>query len=160
MAGMIIFIMNLCVPMILYFQLISQTLYPVLLAVIEAFNGNDVHGISLDPDFTKFSYSYTCIIIFVILFFLTMKKNLSIFMKINSFGVIPICIIVVFIIGIGFYSLTNTHYVFTDRNQQLDETTSYISLFNIKFPPLMGMLGGGFYLHNISLPIIRNSKNP
>lgn len=24
----------------------------------------------------------------------------------------------------------------------------------------MGMLGGGFYLHNISLPIVRNSKNP
>ena len=24
----------------------------------------------------------------------------------------------------------------------------------------MGILGGGFYLHNISLPIYRNSKNP
>jgi hypothetical protein len=24
----------------------------------------------------------------------------------------------------------------------------------------MGILGGGYYLHNISLPIIRNSKNP
>ena len=24
----------------------------------------------------------------------------------------------------------------------------------------IGILGGGFYLHNISLPIYRNSKNP
>lgn len=24
----------------------------------------------------------------------------------------------------------------------------------------MGILGGGFYLHNISIPIYRNSKNP
>lgn len=24
----------------------------------------------------------------------------------------------------------------------------------------MGILGGGYYLHNITLPIIRNSKNP
>jgi hypothetical protein len=28
------------------------------------------------------------------------------------------------------------------------------------FPPLMGILGGGYYLHNIMLPIIRNAKNP
>lgn len=24
----------------------------------------------------------------------------------------------------------------------------------------MGILGGGFYFHNISLPVIRNAKNP
>ena len=24
----------------------------------------------------------------------------------------------------------------------------------------MGILGGGYYLHNISLPVYRNSKNP
>jgi amino acid permease len=30
----------------------------------------------------------------------------------------------------------------------------------MSFPPLMGLLGGGFYFHNISLPVIRNSRNP
>lgn len=28
------------------------------------------------------------------------------------------------------------------------------------YPHLLGILGGGYYLHNISLPIFRNSKNP
>lgn len=33
-------------------------------------------------------------------------------------------------------------------------------MFDKGFPSLMGILGGGYYLHNITLPIIRNSKNP
>jgi hypothetical protein len=33
-------------------------------------------------------------------------------------------------------------------------------LFSTNFAPLMGILGGGYYLHNIMLPIIRNAKNP
>mmetsp|Transcript_3683 Transcript_3683/g.5551 ORF Transcript_3683/g.5551 Transcript_3683/m.5551 type:complete len:115 (+) Transcript_3683:422-766(+) len=35
-----------------------------------------------------------------------------------------------------------------------------IILFASNYSPLMGILGGGYYLHNISLPIYRNSKNP
>ena len=37
---------------------------------------------------------------------------------------------------------------------------AYITLASSSFPPLMGILGGGFYFHNISLPVIRNSRNP
>jgi hypothetical protein len=37
---------------------------------------------------------------------------------------------------------------------------SQIILFGGSYNHLMGILGGGFYLHNISLPIYRNSKNP
>jgi hypothetical protein len=33
-------------------------------------------------------------------------------------------------------------------------------LFNVKFAPLMGILGGGYYLHNITLPIMKNAKYP
>lgn len=28
------------------------------------------------------------------------------------------------------------------------------------FGSLMGILGGGYYLHNITLPIIKNNRNP
>jgi hypothetical protein len=28
------------------------------------------------------------------------------------------------------------------------------------YAKLMGILGGGFYFHNISLPVIRGNKNP
>lgn len=33
-------------------------------------------------------------------------------------------------------------------------------MFGSGYGSLMGILGGGFYLHNISLPIYRNSKYP
>lgn len=36
----------------------------------------------------------------------------------------------------------------------------YIKLFSSEYPPLMGILGGGFYLHNIALPITSKSANP
>jgi hypothetical protein len=67
----------------------------------------------------------------------------------------------------GFYALTNTTFVYSKSKfeeyiieEAIDPTTSYlayISLFQKHFAPLMGILGGGFYLHNISLPIIRNN---
>ncbi len=37
---------------------------------------------------------------------------------------------------------------------------AYLTLTSISFPPLMGILGGGFYFHNISLPVIRNAERP
>ena len=35
--GMVAFIMNLFVPVILFFQLLAQNLFPIILAIIEAF---------------------------------------------------------------------------------------------------------------------------
>jgi hypothetical protein len=35
-----------------------------------------------------------------------------------------------------------------------------LALFGSNIGPLIGTLGGGYYLHNISLPIYRNSKRP
>jgi hypothetical protein len=37
---------------------------------------------------------------------------------------------------------------------------SNIVLISSRYPHLLGILGGGYYLHNISIPILRNSKNP
>jgi len=45
---------------------------------------------------------------------MTLRKDLSLFIKMNSFGVIFICIIVVFILGMGFFSISNTVYVYSE----------------------------------------------
>ena len=45
-----------------------------------------------------------------ILFVVTSKKDLAIFVKINTFGVIFVFIIVIFILSCGFYSISNTDY--------------------------------------------------
>jgi len=44
---------------------------------------------------------------------ITAYKNIQIFVKINSFGVIFIMIILVSIIGIGIYGLATTQYTYS-----------------------------------------------
>ncbi len=101
---------------------------------------------------------------------MTMPRDTSIYNKINSFGVFFIIIIIIFQMGVGFYSLTNTEY--TSDKQKYDDYLAekaagqpvnylaYVALFSSPFAPLMGTLGGGFYCHNITLSICRNSRKP
>jgi hypothetical protein len=104
---MILFILNLCIPIIIYFQLLSQNLYPILLVI----TGKHVDQIETNVNFSEFSYSYTCIIVMLILIGLTLIKNLSIFVKMNTFGVVFVTMIIIFVVGVGIYALTNTNFV-------------------------------------------------
>lgn len=106
---MVCFIINFSVPIILFFQLLAQDLYPVILYFVEKVTGED-RPIEHDTDWSQFSYSYTCIIIFVIAFTMTAPKDTSLYNKINSFGVVFIIIIILFTCALGIYSLTNTNY--------------------------------------------------
>lgn len=83
-------------------------LYPILLALTQE---NEADEISLDPNFKEFSYSYTCLMVAIILYIVTLKKDLSIFIRINSYGVLFTLTIISFVIGVGVYSLINTNFV-------------------------------------------------
>lgn len=105
---MVIFILNLCIPIILYFQLLAQNLFPIILA----FAGSD-KPLNTNVDFGEFSYSWTCIIVMIIMMGMTSIRNLRVFVTINTYGVIFIFMILAFIIGVGIYSFTNTSFTFT-----------------------------------------------
>lgn len=95
---------------------------------------------------------------------MTLKKDMSIFIKINSFGVFFTILIVSFIFIMGFYSMSHTqyHYVLTytdDTPKVYPDNSKTLQLFSIDFAPLLGLLSGGFYLHNITIPILKNAKN-
>lgn len=163
--GMVVFIVNLLVPIIIYIQLLAQTLYPNLLLIDNAINGTDR---KINPktfknlDFTHMSYTWTCFIVFFGVFLVTMRKDLEIFIKLNFFGAWMIFVVIAFVLGYGFIAFSNTKYEFVMGSPpKMDFHTDkrYISLFNYSFAPLMGMLGGGYYLHNISIPIARTAKN-
>lgn len=61
-------------------------------------------------DFHEFNYSWTCFIILGVLLILTAKKDLGVFVKINTIGVIFVIIVILFVLGVGFYSFSNTHF--------------------------------------------------
>lgn len=162
--GMILFIMMLTIPIVIFFQLLAQFLYPIILVIIELSNGKN-----LPLDFTSiiwnsFSYTWTCIIIFAYLFALTAIRDISIFIKINTYGVVFAIIIISFIIVNGIHALSTAEFNIVTTNSGAaaidDSKVATIYLFSSGYAPLMGILGGGFYLHNISLPIYRKSKNP
>lgn len=130
--------------------------------MIELVNGED-KPITTGIDFSEFSYSWTCFIVMGIVFLLTLKKNLGIFVKLNTYGVIAVCVVIIFICGVGIYSLTNTKYVFTVGGPihpvPAESGESNIEMFKKGFGHLMGILGGGYYLHNISLTIVKNNRH-
>jgi len=109
--GMSLFIMMLFIPIIIFFQLMAQFLFPVILFVIELFTGDD-RSMTLDMDFGEFSYSWTCVLVFIIMFALTARKDLSIFIKINTFGVVFTMIIITFILVVGIWGLAAGGYTY------------------------------------------------
>lgn len=168
-VGMICFCINLYVPILIFFQLLAQNLFPILLVIVELFTGNN-REIDLKPDWGNFSYTWCCVIIYVLVFGMTAIRDLQIFVRINSYGVIFITLVILFICGMGFYAFGNTSYTTNQTTfdtylteSEVDPSIPYlafVALFGKQFAKLMGILGGGFYFHNISLPVIRGNRNP
>eukprot|EP00347_Sterkiella_histriomuscorum_P014790 403359515 len=136
--------------------------YPSILVILNS----DVTApaIDLQPDFEKFSYSYTCIILLVVLFILSLKKDMKVFIRISSIGVVFTLMIIFFIFSIGFDSIATTDFTLVntltpEMLKQENSDTRYLQLYSLQFAPLMGMMSGGFYLHNLSIPILKNSED-
>lgn len=98
--------------------------------------------------------------------YITSKKDLSIFIKLVSFGTFFIVSLILFIIGYGIYGFSNTDYVISathtyEVNNYYSEDTDvrYIYLFNNNFSTLAGMLGIGYFLHTLSIPIVKNNQH-
>lgn len=88
---------------------------------------------------------------------------MGIFVKINTVGVVFIFMILIMICSIGFYSLGNTEFVYVNDPTDIPEDKegkSYIALYNHNYISVIGMIGCAFFLHTISLPIIRNNRHP
>ena len=97
-----------------------------------------------------------------------LKRDLSLFIKLSSYGAISIITIALFIVSIGFYSISNTNYTavtFPSQEQlKVSDAEIYtnmrpIFLFNANFSPLAGVLGIGYFLHPVSVPIVRKNLN-
>lgn len=92
------------------------------------------------------------------------KKDIKIFMKIGSYGVIFVVMLMIFIIYTGFRSLMDTDFSVGSMAQSnaTDWNTNErtLVLFYTNFPQLLGVLCAGYFLHTCSLSIVRNSANP
>jgi len=107
------FISVLMVGLILFFQLMSQSLFPVILYA----TGQDI-PLDLSVNWGHFSYTWTCVLVFVIVMLTVSSKNLSVFVAMNQFGVIFISSVLVFIISMGIKALGDTEFTFSSSEYE------------------------------------------
>ena len=139
-------------------------MYPDLLAIYSWCTGTTAKNSSVDPSFTRFSTSYVSLVLFVVLVIISNKKDINIFMRIGSFGVIFVVLLMIFIIATGVVAFTDTKFSFGSTAESdatdWDKNERILVMFNLNFSPLLGILCTGYFLHTCSLPIVRSSKNP
>jgi amino acid permease len=98
-------------------------LYPMIMAIYTWISGDKI-TLSLDPTFKHWSISYVSLILFVALVIICSKKDLAIFLRIGSFGVIFIIMLVVFIIAMGIISLGETTWILGSASDDLSFTVA------------------------------------
>ena len=148
-----------------FFVTMNQVLYPMILAIFVWISGNkDGVDYKLTQSFEWFSSNYTAIFLFIVITMLCSKKDLKVFMKIGSFGVIFVVMLMIFIIYTGIYSLSDTDFTIgTMAESNASDWTSNkrtLVLFYGNYPQLLGVLCAGYFLHTCSLSIFRNMAHP
>jgi hypothetical protein len=70
-----------------------------------------------------------------------MRRDLSIFIKLMSYGSYFIMALMLFIVGVGLYGFTNTDYIIANGDTPIimdDSRDRVLYLFNTEFSPLAG----------------------
>lgn len=148
-----------------YFVIMAQMLYPNILALL-----NWIFKVKLPLQegiiFDSFSQSYCAILMYIVMVSICLKRDLSLFILMSSYGAIAIIIIALFILSVGIYSLSNTNYQsvwlptqddLDVQNEELMVNIRNVFLINSNFTPLAGVLGIGYFLHPVAVPIVRNN---
>ena len=148
---------------IVYFVIQVQLLYPLTLSIYTWSTGNLAPFLS-EPTFSQYSSSHCAIILFVILCIICSKKDMSFFMKAGSIGVIFIFMLTFFIMYTGFAALSNTEFMIgstaASKETDWEKPIRTLTLISPNIGPLAGIFGLGYFLHPVSLPIVRSAARP
>ena len=68
-----------------------------------------------------------------------------------------VVVVLGFVLSYGVYGLATTNFHFTNDPTDFDSDERNIKLFGLNFSKLAGTMCLGYYLHNLSLPIIKNN---
>ena len=87
-----------------------QALYPVILTGIDAATGETTDTVDLDINWGEFSYTWTVVIVLVLEFAMTLRRDLEIYIKLNTIGVLGIIILLIYVFITGMISISKTTY--------------------------------------------------
>jgi len=146
-----------------YFVIIVQSLYPLLFILLNKTVLPDL--VLVDPTkapyshFDEFSTTYVAIVVYFVLVAVSMKRDLSVFLKFGLFGSCCVTLMILFVCGYGIRGLMTTTYAW-NLTRDHDEQGPQIVMFDTGFSSLAGILCAGYFIHQCSLPIIENAAHP
>jgi len=159
-AGLISTTCVVCGAYIVMFVILAQLLYPLSKAVLAWSTGTESVVLLLNPTFKEFSSAYTALFLFGVELIIVNRRNIQFFIKIISFGAAFIIALILIFAALGLYGLSTTSYEFSNApvEEEWDSNLRHLSLVTSNFQPLLGMMCIGFFLHTVSIPIIKNNE--
>ena len=142
---------------LIYFLIMSQNLYPIVCLILEKI------GVEVNPDttpeFGRFSLIYLSIALCFALFPFTIKKDIGFLVKLSSYGIYFISILIIFQIYVGISSLINTDFYFAYKKNKTDSNKRYLLLFGENPAIMAGAISLGYFCHTTILPTLKSNKN-
>ena len=143
----------------IYFLIINQNLYPCICLLLRFF------GIKLDEDdltpyFDKFSIFYCALIVSIVVFPLTILKEMNRLVKFNSYGFFFVSSLLIFVIYNGIKSLIQDKFHFEYKENIKGINDRYLLLFGQNPGIIVGTLSLGLFSHSVILPLLKNNKKP
>ena len=143
---------------LIYFLIMSQNLYPIACLILNKI-GFDFDAKDSTPAFGRFSLIYLSIILCFVLFPFVIKKDIGFLVKLSSFGIYFISILLIFVIYSGISSLFNTDFHLDYIKNKKDSNKRYLKLFGENPALLAGAISLGYFCHSAILPILKSNKN-
>ena len=142
----------------IYFLIINQNLFPCICFFLKLFN-IDIDGQDLTPHFDKFSLFYCALVVCVMVFPLTILKEMQCITKFNSAGIYFVSALLIFVIyqGIATLATDNFHFEYKENIEGSEDRNLF--LFGENIGLLVGTLSIGLFSHSVILPIMNNNRN-
>ena len=144
---------------LIYFLIISQNLYPIACLILNKLFGLDIDAKDLTPEFSRFSSLYLGIFLCFVLLPLIVKRDIGFIVKLSSFGIYFISILIIFVLYTGISSLINTKFDFEYIANKLNSEKRHLKLFGENPALFAGTLSMAYFSHTTILPVLKTNKN-
>ena len=145
--------------LLIYFLIMTQNIYPTICLVLNKIGGYDLDSKDLTPEFGRFSLIYLGIVLGFCLFPFIIKKDVGFLVKLSSFGIYFISVLIIFEIYTGISSFINTDFDFEYIKNNENSDKRHLKLFGEDPSMFAGTLSMGYFCHTAILPIIKANKN-
>lgn len=102
---------------------------------------------------------YSSLILAIVLFPLFVKRELDFLIKLNSYGIYFVIILILYVVGVFISSIIKTDYDFEYKSNNANNEARHLLLFGKSPFKLCGNLTLGYFSHTFCLPIMKNNKN-